>query len=130
MCISFCLLSLLLFIFPHFQGNRVVYYAAFLNVIGNALFPVWLFQGIEKMGYITVVNMIAKLTTTLCIFIFVSDSSNYIIATVLQSIPLVICAFISFLSFQLNYQFLIVYLGWRLLFLVLRMDGMYLLAPL
>ncbi|HDR4684001.1 flippase [Bacillus cereus group sp. MYBK15-3] len=96
MCISFCLLSLLLFIFPHFQGNRVVYYAAFLNVIGNALFPVWLFQGIEKMGYITVVNMIAKLTTTLCIFIFVSDSSNYIIATVLQSIPLVICAFISF----------------------------------
>ncbi|WP_395761015.1 flippase [Bacillus sp. 3G2] len=97
MLISFGLLFTALSVIPQLQGNNVVYYIAFFNVIGNALFPIWLFQGIEKMEYITGINMFAKISTTLLIFIIVREPGDYVLATLLQSIPFVICAVVSFI---------------------------------
>ncbi len=49
------------------------------------------------MEYITGINMFAKISTTLLIFIIVKEPGDYVLATLLQSIPFVICAVVSFI---------------------------------
>lgn len=45
-------------------------------VIGNALFPVWLFQGLERMGFISVSSLVTRLLATVAIFIFIKSSTD------------------------------------------------------
>ncbi|MCM8808534.1 MAG: oligosaccharide flippase family protein [Candidatus Omnitrophica bacterium] len=48
-------------------------------IIGNALAPVWLFQGIEKMSYINILNILVRLFSIILIFLLVKEPSDYII---------------------------------------------------
>jgi len=54
-------------------------------LIGNALYPVWFFQGMERMKYITFLNILSKLIFLVLIFIFVKKESDYILAPLLNS---------------------------------------------
>jgi PST family polysaccharide transporter len=85
-----CLISLLILwglvlYLPRFHANSAVFYASFLIVVGNMLFPVWFFQGIEKLYWISVVNMAAGVAFTLATFIEVRTSSDYVLAAFIQS---------------------------------------------
>jgi PST family polysaccharide transporter len=55
-------------------------------VIGQFLCPVWVFQGLETMKYITYVNLITKALFTLSIFIFVQTKSDYLYVPLLTGI--------------------------------------------
>ena len=46
-------------------------------VLGDVLNPVWLFQGMEKMRYMTIVNLISKLIFTVLIFVFIKKAEDY-----------------------------------------------------
>ena len=87
---SLCLISLLslcaiVSYVPRFHANSAVFYASFLVVVGNMLFPVWFFQGIEKLYWISVVNLAAGFAFTLVTFLVVRTSSDYVLAAVVQS---------------------------------------------
>ena len=45
---------------PKFRNDWPLYTLCFGAVIGNALFPLWLFQGTEKMKYISRLNMLGE----------------------------------------------------------------------
>lgn len=79
MLISLLLLSLLVFSFEIFNQNWEVYFITFAIVIGQVMFPVWLFQGMEKMKYITYLNIGAKSFFTILIFIFVKEKTDYLL---------------------------------------------------
>jgi len=88
---SLCLISLLILCaivsyVPRFHANAAVYYASFLIVVGNMLFPAWFFQGIEKLYLISVVNLTAGLIFTLATFLVVRTSSDYLLAALVQSV--------------------------------------------
>lgn len=70
---------------PYFHNEWAVYLIYLLAVIGNVLTPIWFFQGIEQMKYITLVNFIARGIMTGGIFIFVRSSHDYHIAAGLQA---------------------------------------------
>ena len=59
--VSFLILSFLLFLNETFNANIELYYITFLLVLGNFLFPSWFFQGMERMEYITYINLIFRI---------------------------------------------------------------------
>jgi len=66
-------------------------------VIGDVFIPVWLFQGLEKMRYITIVNTISKLFFTLLIFVVIKKESDYKYILLLNSLGYLIAGFFSIL---------------------------------
>lgn len=73
-CVLFCCVEFL----PIFKAHAALYYFSFASVIGNALFPVWFFQGIEKMRYITIISLLAKVISILPIFLLIKLPEHYL----------------------------------------------------
>ncbi len=93
--LSFLLLSILVFSFDKFREDWKVYFLSFGMVVGQVLFPVWFFQGMEKMKYITFLNILAKSLFTIAIFIFVNQQSDYWKVPLLSSIGFILAGVLS-----------------------------------
>jgi len=103
MVIKFCLLllslllmSAIVFSFPKFRQDWLLYYLTFGMVLGQVLFPVWFFQGMERMKYITFLNIVAKSIFTVAIFLFVKTASDYLYVPLLSSLGFVVAGILSF----------------------------------
>lgn len=95
--LAFGLLLLLVNTFTRFSVDKEVYLFSFGIVVGQALLPVWFFQGIEKMKFLTFVNISAKLTFTLLVFILIRDESDYMYVPVFNSLGFIIAGLFGFL---------------------------------
>ncbi len=84
--LSLLVLSIIVFSFEKFTPNWELYYLSFLLVIGQALFPIWYFQGIEKMKYITIINVGSRIIFTIAIFIFIQNQDDYILVPLLNGL--------------------------------------------
>ena len=93
-CISFLVLSALVILVPKFQQEWLLFYLTFFMVIGNAIYPIWFFQGIEHMKYITFLNITAKGLFLAFIFIFVKQPDDYILVAILNSMGFMIAGII------------------------------------
>ncbi|MCD8521146.1 MAG: flippase [Saccharospirillaceae bacterium] len=85
MIFSFVILSLLM-VFDFFNNYSLVYFMTFGMVVGQVLFPVWFFQGMEEMKHIAIVNLVSKTVFTTLIFVFVNDQDDYWIVPLLTSL--------------------------------------------
>jgi PST family polysaccharide transporter len=70
---------------PRFHPEMRVYFIAYIAVIGNALFPAWFFQGMEKMKFISVINGVSRLTAAASLFIFVHARADFVTALIILS---------------------------------------------
>ena len=102
-------LTIVVFSFEKFSQNWELYYLTFGIVIGTALFPTWFFQGMEKMKYITVLTVVAKLIFTISIFIFVQNKEDFIYVPLINSLGFIfvgiISLFIIFKDFDIRIKF-------------------------
>ena len=73
-------------IVPGMRAEFWLWGAAFSGVIGSIFFPVWFFQGMEKMGYITHLSIGARLITTIAIFSLVKRPADYALAAFLLAV--------------------------------------------
>ncbi len=46
-------------------------------IVGDALIPLWLFLGLERMKYVTMVNATAKILFTIAIFVFLHEDEDF-----------------------------------------------------
>lgn len=90
MIASFIFLSILVFSFEKFRSDAWIYLLSFGTVIGDVLFPMWFFQGMERMKYITYLNVLSKLIFTVAIFIFVQQKSDYYVVPILTSFGFIV----------------------------------------
>ncbi|MGE1061029.1 flippase [Megasphaera paucivorans] len=85
-----------------------LFMALYCSVIGNAIFPVWFFQGIQQMRYITFFNFVGRVLSMICIFLFVTGPADYVLAGLLQSIVPLLAGILSIMLICRNYPNLVV----------------------
>ena len=95
--ISFLVMNLIVFSFGKFSSEWRLYYLTFGMVIGQLLFPVWYFQGIEKMKYIMFFNVLAKGIFTILIFFTIFSPDDYKLYAVINSSGVVFAGLVAFL---------------------------------
>lgn len=77
-----------------FSADWFAYSAGFLSVLGNVLFPVWLFMGLEKMKYVSIINIIVKLVFTISVFVFIMNPGHSVLYLFIYSLHLIIIGLI------------------------------------
>ncbi|POY44473.1 hypothetical protein C3007_03925 [Avibacterium gallinarum] len=60
------------------QNDMVLYIASLFICFSDALLPIWFFQGIEKMKYITIVNVLSRILGAIFIILIVRNEYDYI----------------------------------------------------
>jgi PST family polysaccharide transporter len=94
--LSLFIMTLIIFSFDKFRSEWPIYYLTFGMVIGQVLFPVWFFQGMEKMKYITFLNILARIIFTISIFIFVKNASDFLYVPILSSLGSIVAGVLAF----------------------------------
>jgi len=120
MVVSFLLMAAIVLAVPMFHADWRVYFLTFLMVLGNVLFPVWFFQGMERMKYITVLNISAKFIAVVAIFVFVQKQSDYLIAAGIQSGGFVIAGLLGLFSLRRVAPLRSAFPSWRAIVETLR----------
>ena len=93
--LSLLFLILILIFIPKFRDDWLVYVFTSGIILGNILFPVWFFQGMERMKYITILNIVAKVIFTACIFIFIRKTEDYLYVPLINSMGFLVAGGLS-----------------------------------
>jgi PST family polysaccharide transporter len=82
---SACALALLVATVPKLRETPQLFVASFLYVLGTAIFPVWLLQGLEELKVAALAMCIARMLIVPALFLFVQHAGDYVIAAALQA---------------------------------------------
>ena len=82
--LSILVLSILVFAIPLLNKHPQVFFLSMLFCLSETLFPIWYFQGIERMKYIAIINIITRILSSGLIFIFIKSAEDYL------NVPLVL----------------------------------------
>jgi PST family polysaccharide transporter len=129
---SVILSTVIIFSFKKFYSEYEIFYFSLLLLIGQMLFPVWLFQGLEKMKYITFINILIKLFFTLCIFIFIRQEKDYLYVPLINSLGFLVGGLVAFYiaikQFNIKFSFNLANIknqlidGWHLFLAILSTN--------
>jgi PST family polysaccharide transporter len=86
------------FALPKLRPNWNLFLVCFLSVVGNCLFPLWLFQGLQKMEHVAIRDFLAKLIGIGALFALVHRDSDYLLAASVQSGSLIVAGLIGLAS--------------------------------
>ncbi len=107
--LSLLTLGIIVYFIPKFRHDWIVYVFSFGAVVGNTLFPVWFFQGTEKMKHIADLNIIGGIIFTLFIFLFVRGPQDYLMVPLINSCVFLITGimgqYIVFRRFRVSFKF-------------------------
>lgn len=87
---------LVIYNFAFFKKNLWLYVFSFGLTLNELIFPQWFFQGIEKMKFITVINVISKTIVCVIIFLTIKVQDDFVLLPAVRSLGFVISAGISF----------------------------------
>lgn len=82
---SFLVVTVLVLLIPQFSEMAVLIYACFPLVIGTVMFPQWLFQGMERLGFVSLSVILARLATIPLTFSLVHEQSDAWLAALINS---------------------------------------------
>lgn len=81
--ISLIILSLLVLLIPLLNQHPQIFFISMFYCLSETLFPIWYFQGIEKMKYIAIINIITRVCASLFIFLLVKQPADYLLVPLL-----------------------------------------------
>ena len=93
--VGFGIMCGVVFSVPQFRTDWQLFLLMYGIVIGQAYFPIWFFQGMEKMKYITALNITARLIFTIFIFVLIHDRGDYLYYPILYSVGFITAGVIS-----------------------------------
>ncbi|MCX6194268.1 MAG: oligosaccharide flippase family protein [Cytophagales bacterium] len=85
----------IVYLFPSLYHFRVTYFISFLSVVGSMLMPMWLFQGLQLMKYVTFSSILVKSISILLILLLVKAKDDYLCVPLIYGIGAVLLGLIS-----------------------------------
>lgn len=70
---------------PRFQRDIAIYISSYMLVLGSVLFPQWLFQGLEQLKIVSLLQILTRVLSTVGIFLLVKSQDDLLWAVWLQS---------------------------------------------
>jgi PST family polysaccharide transporter len=95
LAVSTIVFTVCVYSIPFLYERRLVLWMTFLYIPGYLMFPDWFFQAIEKMKYITILNVFSKLLFTIAIFIFIKEKSDFVLQPLFSALGFIISGFIT-----------------------------------
>lgn len=86
---------LIVFFVERFSKDWLLYVITFGSIFGTMIFPIWFFQGMERMKFITYLSIGSRLLYMISIFIFVRSEDDYLYVPLLNFITLFMVGIIS-----------------------------------
>jgi PST family polysaccharide transporter len=80
------LLSVAITTIPFVKANALLYFIIYITSLGPILMPYWYFQGIQKIKFVTYVNIAFRLAGLPFIFLFVRTPQDLLIYTIIMSV--------------------------------------------
>lgn len=75
---SFILLGFVILFLPEAKDHKLLFVLCMWSALYDVIFPVWYFQGVEKMKYITYLTLASRSIFIILIFILVKNSEHYL----------------------------------------------------
>jgi len=88
--VGFAMMTGIVFATPKLRPNFPLFCISYLLVLGDLLFPLWLFQGLQKMENLLWRDLGGKMLSLCLIFAFVRHDRDYLWAAAFQSSSMVI----------------------------------------
>ena len=89
---------------PKFSSDSLIYIFSFLIVFGNVLFPVWFFQGMEEMKYITFINVTVKALWVIAVFILIKSQEDILLLVILNGTSFILIGLVSLVILRLYFS--------------------------
>jgi PST family polysaccharide transporter len=87
-----CLVGLVLItaLVPSLRQDWALLAVQYAMVVGDVLFPLWLFAGMQRMALVTVLNVVSRTATIGLLFLLVRSPDDYVLAGGIQAAHFVI----------------------------------------
>jgi len=92
---SFLILYLLLTFTPLGQGYHNLYYLSMWLCVYELIFPIWYFQGTEKMKYITIISFTGRIIFLGLIFVVIETKKDFLYVPILNGVGALIAGTVS-----------------------------------
>ena len=92
---AFLILGVLLIFIPRVHGYELLFIFSMWACLYDVIFPMWYFQGIEKMKYITYITLVSRLIFLALMFVFIHSPSDYLFVPLIYGIGALISGGIS-----------------------------------
>lgn len=84
--VSAILFTLIVLSFEKFSNHLNLYLYSIIHIVFQGLFPIWFFQGIEKMKYITFLRLGTSSIFLVSLFTFVQQEDDFMLVPLLNAI--------------------------------------------
>src|SRR3954454_18467393 len=83
--VGFVLMLAVVMATPKLRPNIGLFCISYLTVVGDLLFPLWLFQGLQKMENLVWRDLVTKFLSLSLVFAFVRKDSDFMLSTLFQA---------------------------------------------
>lgn len=119
--VGFFIMTVIVFSVDRFSNDWKLYFLTYGIVFGNALFPTWFFQGLEKMKFITILSVTAKTFFTISIFFFVKNSDDFLFVPLINSLASIFVGLVAL--FLVNRRFKIPFKAPKLKHIIIQFKN-------
>lgn len=83
--VSVFIFALIVFAVENFYKYLSVYFFTIVFIVFQSLFPIWFFQGLEKMKYITYISLSSSVLYLMLLLVFVNGKSDFYLVPLLNA---------------------------------------------
>lgn len=111
--VSLVIVALLVMIVPPLRDKALLIFFSLGVLVGDVLVPVWFFQGMERMRYVTIMNIVTQTVFLVAVFLLVKQESHYIYVPLLGSLGYILSGVLSIFLVFARFNVRLVRVSWR-----------------